>query len=64
MQPYIFKLKNILNDEGADEVEERTLTNETTKEQFSVKKARVEDEEFTELFIITIKRGMKTKKKN
>ena len=62
MQPYNFTLKNIWYDEGADKVEEQTLTNKTTSEQFSVKKE--ENKEIAGLFTITIKRGMKTKKKN
>ena len=60
MQPYNFTLKEIRHDEGADKVEDQTLTNETTNEQFSVKKE--EEEENDELFTVTIKRGMKTKK--
>ena len=62
MQPYNFTLKNIWRDKGADKVEEQTLTNKTTSEQFSVKKE--ENKKYAGLFTITIERGMKKKKKN
>ena len=61
MQPYNFTLKNIWHDENADKVEEQTLTNKTTNEQFSVKKE--ENKEYAGVFTITIERGMTTKKK-
>ena len=61
MQPYNFTLKEIRHDEGADKVEDQTLTNKTTNEQFSVKKE--ENKENPGLFTITIERGMTTKKK-
>ena len=61
-QPYTFTLESILDIDGADEVEEQTLINETTKEQFSVEKE--EDEGFAGIFDIIIKRCMKTKKKD
>ena len=61
MQPYNFTLRNIWHDEGADKVEEQTLTNKTTNEQFSVKKK--ENKEESGLFAITIERDMMTKKK-
>ena len=59
MQPYNFTLRNIWHDYGADKVEEQTLTNKTTSEQFSVKKE--ENKKYAGLFTITIERGMKKK---
>ena len=44
-------------DEGVDELEEQTLTNVTTLEQFSVKK----EEKYAGLFDVKIKRGMNAK---
>ena len=61
VRPYSLALDAIRRNEGADEVEEQTLTNETTNEQFSVKKE--ENKEYAGLFTITIERGMTTKKK-
>ena len=45
---------------AVDEVEEQTITNKTTAEQFSVEK--VENKVEAGIFTITIKRGMKKKK--
>ena len=59
-QPYTFTLESILDIDGADEVEEQTLINETTKEQFSVEKE--ENEEVATVFTITIERCMKPEK--
>ena len=62
MQPYNFTLKNISwHDEGP--VEEQTLTNKTTNEQFSVSVKKEENKEYAGVFTITIERGMTTKKK-
>ena len=60
MGQYTLIFDEIFCDEDADKVVEQTLTNTTTNEQFSVKKE--EEEENDELFTVTIKRGMKTKK--
>ena len=60
MGQYTLILDEIFCDEDAYKVVEQTLTNKTTNEQFSVEKE--EDKENAELFTITIKRGMKTKK--
>ena len=53
-------IENILGDAGVDEVEEQTLVNKTTNEQFSVEK--VENKVEAGIFTITIKRGIKKTK--
>ena len=62
MQPYTLTLEPIWSDEGLNQMEEQTITNEITNEQFSVEK--VESNEFMAAgcFTITIKRDMKKKK--
>ena len=38
MQPYTLTLEHIWNDEGLNQMEEQTLTNKITNEQFSLEK--------------------------
>ena len=59
-QLYTLTLEDVLGVNGADEIEEQKLINETTKEQFSVEKE--ENEEVATVFTITIKRCMKPEK--
>ena len=60
-QPYTLTLEDIWDCEDLNQMEKQTITNEKTNEQFSVEK--VEDDEMARFSTITIKRGMKTKKK-
>ena len=59
MQPYMLTIKN-KGHAGVDEVEEQTITNKTTNEQFSMEKEKNEVE--AGIFTITIKRGINKKK--
>ena len=62
MQPYTLTLEPIWSDEGLNQMEEQTLTNEITNEQFSVEKVECNEFMAAGCFTITIKRAMKKKK--